>query len=920
MPETIFLKQAGSLASQVAEALLRDGQDLSKVEVWIPTAGAGRRIRRSMAEKGVLSPRFTQPMRAILPENRRIAERFEREGAWARVLKKMDRETLHPLFSGGKLENEAARQKSGGVLCDLCDLLAEGGWRPTDDRVSEVCSDDAERWGVLEEIYQRYILILKNLGLIDPNEARFLEMANPLRAVGLSRLVVACIPDLPMASQRYAEALEKLGVKVEVLVWFSGEVAGGFDRWGRPIPGEWADCRINVDASQIALTRSPEDEARQALDFALSAKTTGDYALLLADSKMGDFFCSEVKNRGGNAFLPDGGRLDLSESGVIAIEWERFRAKGDLRGLRRLLELPRFSRVLRGGSDLKTDDALAVCDFLIGETVLSDFSEAEAFSRVAFDSAKDKSQRRAQAQIFVGLVKSLLPETASSLLAKAWMSGGEGLEVARKVERIYRSIVMSPLYRDDDAGIESAFARTLKSEPIFDSSQAGDVELSGWLEAPWIESERLAVCGCVEGAIPSSVNGHAFLPDSKRSALGLADNAARFARDAYLFNCLLLARPVGEFRCYFSRFDAEGSPSLPSRLFLRCGNEALPERVLSLFAEVRAGVSRATRGNHWLWDLPESMRRKVEKMSPTDFSEYLACPFRYYLKKVLWLDAFTPDAREMDSKRFGILVHEAVEKFGRETPNESAPATIERLVLDHFDGSVNVAFGPSPSPAVRIQIEGAKTRLRAFARIQAEQIAAGWRIVSTERKLEAHGENPLCIGSLHLSGKIDRIEKNTLTGAWRVLDYKTSADGPAKKHFGPRHSKEWLPDAELEIGDSEKPKKKRWANLQLPLYRKILDHWHGDEIGDNPISTGYFLLTADPAETAVLEFEELNDDVMESAMTCARTIAGLVHKGVFWPPQPLKSSWEDPFEALFLNGAPDACIAPATIQFLKGEK
>jgi ATP-dependent helicase/nuclease subunit B len=312
------------------------------------------------------------------------------------------------------------------------------------------------------------------------------------------------------------------------------------------------------------------------------------------------------------------------------------------------------------------------------------------------------------------------------------------------------------------------------------------------------------------------------------------------------------------------------------------------------------------------------MRRKVEKMSPTDFSEYLACPFRYYLKKVLWLDAFTPDAREMDSKRFGILVHEAVEKFGRETPNESAPATIERLVLDHLDGSVNVAFGPAPSPAVRIQIEGAKTRLRAFARIQAEQIAAGWRIVSTERKLEAHGENPLCIGSLHLSGKIDRIEKNTLTGAWRVLDYKTSADGPAKKHFGPRHSKEWLPDAELEIGDSEKPKKKRWANLQLPLYRKILDHWHGDEIGDNPISTGYFLLTADPAETAVLEFEELNDDVMESAMTCARTIAGLVHKGVFWPPQPLKSSWEDPFEALFLNGAPDACIAPATIQFLKG--
>ena len=82
MPETIFLKKQTPLASQVAEVLLTDGgQDLSRVEVWIPTAGAGRRIRRVLAERGVLSPLFTQPMRAILPNGVRIAERFEREGA-----------------------------------------------------------------------------------------------------------------------------------------------------------------------------------------------------------------------------------------------------------------------------------------------------------------------------------------------------------------------------------------------------------------------------------------------------------------------------------------------------------------------------------------------------------------------------------------------------------------------------------------------------------------------------------------------------------------------------------------------------------------------------------------------------------------------------------------------------------------------
>ena len=116
MPQTIFLQKTDPLASQVAEVLLKDGGfDLSRVEVWIPTAGAGRRIRRALAERGVLSPRFTQPMRALLPDRGRIAERFDREGAWALALKKLDTQFLEPLFSDARLDTDAARLKSGGL-------------------------------------------------------------------------------------------------------------------------------------------------------------------------------------------------------------------------------------------------------------------------------------------------------------------------------------------------------------------------------------------------------------------------------------------------------------------------------------------------------------------------------------------------------------------------------------------------------------------------------------------------------------------------------------------------------------------------------------------------------------------------------------------------------------------------------------
>jgi ATP-dependent helicase/nuclease subunit B len=734
-------------------------------------------------------------------------------------------------------------------------------------------------------------------------------MDRPARAGELQRLVIACIPDLPLAAQHYAQSLESLGVRVEVLVWMPDGLFGGFDAWGRPDPVEWAECRLDIEPHQISMAGSAEDEATRAIDCAVSAQPPGDYAVVLADPNLGSAFRTVVESRGGTAFLPNGTRLETCEAGVLALEWTRFRSSGALRTLRRLLELPRFNNLVRGGSELTGDDCLAVCDYLIGEAVLSEAGPE-----------KEKSQRRAQSAVFVALLKSLLPLAAPELLAKAWRSGGDGLEEARKVATLHRTIRESPLYRGRREAADHAFARALKAESVFSSSNPGDVELQGWLEAPWIEAKRLVLCGCVEGTLPSSVNGHPFLPDSKRKPLGLADNASRFARDAYLFKCQLLLRSATEFRVSFSRFDAEGSPALPSSLFLRCGREALPERVLELFGDPPPGRAPAQRGSAWRWSLPENLRRKVEKISPTDFAEYLACPFRYYLKRVQWLDAFTPDAREMDARRFGTLIHEALERFGRETPNEADPAKIELLVLGHLREIAHGAFGPNPSPAITIQMEAAKARLRAFARIQTEQFAAGWRIVAVERKLDAGSDDALRIGPLKLSGKIDRIEKNEVTGAWRVLDYKThpKATKPSKKHFGPQLHGEWLPSAEFDHTVSGKTKKRRWMDLQLPLYRYILSHWHGPEIGDHPASTAYFTLPADPAETAVEEFTELNNDTMESAMRCAAEIAALVNKGRFWPPQPFNGSWNDPFGAIFLNGKPEACFTEETIAFLKG--
>jgi len=112
--------------------------------------------------------------------------------------------------------------------------------------------------------------------------------------------------------------------------------------------------------------------------------------------------------------------------------------------------------------------------------------------------------------------------------------------------------------------------------------------------------------------------------------------------------------------------------------------------------------------------------------------------------------------------------------------------------------------------------------------------------------------------------------------------------------------------------------KKTWKNLQLPLYRKILEYWYPKECAKYPPETAYFVLPSDPNVSGIYSFNELSEELYVEAIDCAEAISQKITEGHFWPPQAFRGSWDDPFAPLFVNGAPENCIAPETIEKLKG--
>ena len=907
MASLVFLKSPHRLARQVAEVVLREKTerspiDLGDTQVWVPTAGAARRIRAELAAltagRGVLTPEFVQPMQALLPNVPHIATRSEREAAWVQVLRDAPAAEWAALLPDPRvLETAAGALGVAGLFCDLGDLLAEGGWHAAHPFVASVCEDDAGRWEPWQTLQPAYLARLDAAGLADPNALRLNSLFRPQPADPLRRVIVACIPDLAEAAVRYLDGLSQLGIAVQILVWNPATLPGGWDAAGRPLAAEWTATPLEI--SQFVVCREPAEEASVAVDFLAGAPTPGDYAMLLADETLGATLVSEIQRRGGIAFQPEGRTLAAEEAGRIALEWETWQTGGDLRRLRNLLQLPHFHRWLAGRAELHPTQLLAACDHLIMTGLVETLAQARAFLQ---EKPRERdAEIHARAQALVAALDACQRVTFPEIL-----EAQDGSEAAGRVLEIWEEISTSPLYRDWPEGRVPALSRALRAERIFTGAPEGSVELSGWLEAPWLDAQRLAIGGCVEGKLPTSINEHPFLPDSKRAALGLQDNARRLARDAYLASCLEARQSAGNLQWSYSRFDAEGSPLLPSRLLLRTTSDELPARVEKLFSMPPRRSRQTDRQTQWRWHLPEALRKAHKpSISPSRCGKYLACPTRYYWEAILHAEACDTDPREMDARTFGSMIHRALEAFGRRAPDESTATRIEKIVVEELANDALRLFGPSPTAAIRVQLEAARVRLRAFARVQAEEFASGWRIKEVEKPIAADGS--LMIGPLALSAQIDRIEEHPEHGL-RIMDYKTSSEpkDPVKIHLAKAQPDHFLPQSQVIFGGKERS----WTDLQLPLYRFI-----GEKIyQSSSIQTAYFALPADPLQTRVIPLE-LDSEVYHSALVCAEEIARRIAAGQFWPPQTPRY---DDLGALFLNGPPEDCFSEATIAFLKG--
>lgn len=445
----------------------------------------------------------------------------------------------------------------------------------------------------------------------------------------------------------------------------------------------------------------------------------------------------------------------------------------------------------------------------------------------------------------------------------------------------------------------------------------GEVELLGWMELALDDASVLVVTGVNEGHLPTSVTSDSLLPNEARKALGLRDNQLRYARDAAWLTMILHSRStVGLIG---GRWDASGDPLRPSRLVLAVEPPHLADRVLlaqgqsaasapSLFfpdsstpvfdeenlrepsdevgrdgtereavKEVRAGGKggkggKGGEGGEGGWEVPYPLPGdRLGKLHVTAFRDYLACPYRFYLKHVLKLRPILEPATELDPANFGTLAHQVLQMLAEDGLDACDQADrVADALSDRLAKLMRDRYGDPLPTALAIQQQQLQERLIAVAHWQAEQAAAGWRIMSVEREMAC----PLSDGEIPFTvvGQIDRIDRHEVLG-YRLIDYKTKdhAQTPQEVHgVAPQEDDEsW----------NERKDSVRWADLQLPLYVHLVR-----SIGllDLP-ELGYLQMPRQPKETGFVR-ADWSAQQIEDGISTARQIVQRIQAGIFWPP------------------------------------
>ena len=831
--------------------------DLRPATIVLPGRRARRRIIELLLDEAEVRGATLIPPKATtvgsLPEllhssQKPLADEATSRRAWSRALRSVDREAVEEIFPHlPESDSPTEWDELAGLLAGLHQTLAREGHAFGD--VVKICRsgllfDDGARWEGLARVQRRYLQLLERAGVADRFEARGLALQSHVPPF-TGDLWLVSIVELPAVTRRLVEAS---GATVRTLIHAPAELADGtdgtpvYDALGLPSTDYWETAPVPVTDQILTVVERPVDQAEAVMNAlgGLGGRYSAEEVVLAVhrESEVVPYLEQRLEARDVPARYAAG--TPLSRTGPVRLlqAVADYLNDGTFQALAALLRHPDAGPLTGRTAVAAGLEAIEVADkyfsdhlpFRVRGEIPRGRKRAALFPPVTRAMEREGplgsfGGRKPLSQWMPVVMDVLLIAYGELELDRSRPAHRRRLDTLGRIQAAAASLAAIPATLDEKCSGSEAIRTLLvelRDEALPPEPGRDAVELLDWLELPLDDAPIVMLTGFNEGLLPESVSGDAFLPDALRTRLGLPDNRSRLARDTYRLTTVLHSKE--SVRVIAGRRTSQGDPLRPSRLMFRIPEEHMPARVLH-FLDKDGGGDGGTSlvslglepGAQSRFTVPPEEVIELEEdevptgLAVTAFRTLLKDPYRFVLERVYRLNRLDDTARELDPLGFGILAHEILHQFGllalEPTPSVdvSNESDVAGSLMDLLEDDLSIRFGEDAMPAVYLQAEQLKVRLRAFAKKQAQWAAHGWKIVAVECEgvdvpFDVDGR------SFFLRGRIDRIDHNPSTGEWAVLDYKTgqSVDPPEKTHRRTRG------------------RDHQWIDLQLPLYRRLL--------------------------------------------------------------------------------------------------
>lgn len=910
MPEITLLDWDQPLLTKLVKHLLSlPGDEIVNKIVIVPTVQSGRQLRKALAEAGVgLAPSVATP--DILLPNRDSAARAGALAAWSDVLLNLDLEDARGLFPKdpptGVIHSFRWAFNVAKQLSELQQTLRDNG--KTFQEISRR-SIESQRWADLAMLEKRATKTLSKWRISHDDTA--FENIQPDK-----HLIIAGVCDLSSLAISRLEKLLESNISIDVLVHAPEKHRPHFDQWGRPLSEYWSNCDIPLHdwKENITIAENPTLAAEHIVrEISKDDLIPEQVTLGLCDRDMVLSMQREFAQAGWKVYDPEGS--SVRSSGIILFltalgEWlsadpQNPRLSNPISAFTDLVRLQEMEAFIPEGNIryvLATELDKCIAQRLplygadLNDHLQNSTSENYPVLRTCLNHFLTETEKMLSGNKIKGLrgwIARILGRTHADIAAllvdditavmdalESIEKHSKGIEIKQAIEILIEIISNKKNYRDTDPSV---------------------ADLLGWMELIYEDSPQLFLTGMHEGVIPEHRGDDPFLPDSFREILGMESGDVNYARDSFLLQSHIESRE--KVRITLSKLSESNEPKTPSRLLLRSKGIDLAERVQSLFGEPTLKSDNPSAWQRdWRLNIPEiqnpySLENETQRsLSPTAIRDYLHCPFRFFLKRVVRMERYEANKTEMNALDFGLLIHAIVEKFGRETSIRDSVSV--REIQNSFDELLEdelfLRFGGNLNLALRMQADIAKSRLHRLATLQAEESATGWRILDVE--LDIGKSIPWGIDGHPIRMQIDRVDQHQQTGEIRVMDYKSSskAADPLKAHITNLNPDENRPIC----GDTLPPTPRgrtdrRWKNLQLPIYAWFAQqHYKSSEIP----SVGYINMPNTLSDTAFTVWQDFDAELLESAKIWASTAIKQIQQSNFFHPATLpnrEENWDE---------------------------